>query len=106
MKRRDVARVLTLDDNTPNEQLERVLKALDSLNRIRILRFLSERSASVSELAAALDIPTSTAALHVETLEDSGLLRTELEPANRGLQKICYRTHDRIIMDLPVKDRP
>ncbi len=106
MEIRKVGRVLTLDDNTSNAQLERVLKSLDSLNRVRILRLLSEKSASVSEIAAVLDIPTSTAALHVETLEEANLIRTELEPANRGLQKICYRTYDRIVIDLPVKDRP
>lgn len=99
-------RILSLDDTTPDVQLERVLKALNSLNRIRILRLLSDRVASVSEIAMALEIPVSTAALHIEVLEEAGFIRTELEPASRGLQKVCARMFDRVIVDLPVSTRP
>lgn len=101
----EISRILTLGEATPELQLERVLKALDSLNRVRILRFLSDRVASVSEVAAALDLATSTAALHIETLEDAGIIRTELAPASRGLQKVCARMYDKIVIDLPVKDK-
>jgi predicted transcriptional regulator len=101
----EISRILTLGEATPENQLERVLKALDSLNRIRILRYLSDRVASVSEVAAALDLATSTAALHIETLEDAGIIRTELAPASRGLQKVCARMFDKIVIDLPVKDK-
>jgi predicted transcriptional regulator len=87
-------------------QIERVLKALDSLNRVRILRYLSDRNASVNDIAAALELPTSTAALHVETLEEAGLIRAELEPASRGLRKVCARMYDRIVLDLPVVEEP
>ncbi len=99
-------RTLVLDRNTADPQLERVLKALDSLNRIRILWLLADKVASVSEVATALDLPTSTAALHVETLEAAGLIHTELEPASRGLQKVCTRMYDQILIDLPVTEQP
>lgn len=102
----NLMRVLKLDDSMESSQLEKVLKALDSLNRIRILRYLSDKVASVSEIVSALEIPTSTAALHVETLEDAGLIRTEFEPANRGLQKVCARMYDQIVLDLPVREEP
>jgi predicted transcriptional regulator len=83
-----------------------VLKSLDSLNRIRILRYLSDRVASVNDIAIALDLPTSTAALHIETLEEAGLIRSEFEPASRGLRKICARMYDRIVLDLPIAEQP
>ncbi len=98
-------RQLVLDNNTNDAQLESVLKALDSLNRIRILQFLSDRVASVNEIAGALELPMSTSALHVETLEAAGLIRTELEPASRGLRKVCTRMYDQIIIDLPVTEQ-
>jgi predicted transcriptional regulator len=82
------------------------MKALDSLNRVRILRYLSNKVASVSEIGAALDLPTSTAALHIETLEEAGLIRSEMAPASRGLQKVCARMYDKIVLDLPVLDVP
>jgi predicted transcriptional regulator len=96
---------LTLDASTDNPEVERALKALDSLNRLRILRFLANRTSSVNDIAAALDLPPSTAALHVETLEEAGLIRTELEPASRGLRKICFRIFDKIVLDLPTVAR-
>jgi predicted transcriptional regulator len=99
-------KTLLLDEGTEAAHLERVLKALDSLNRVRILRYLAERMASVNDIATALDLPTSTAALHIETLEGAGLIRSELEPASRGLRKVCARTYDRIVFDLPLADPP
>ncbi len=99
-------RVLALDGGVENAQVEHVLKALDSLSRIRILRFLSDRVASVNDIANALDMPTSTAALHVETLEGSGLIRTELEPASRGLRKVCARMFDQVVINLPLAEAP
>src|SRR4051794_25566450 len=95
-------RIIVLDDDTSPLMAEKVLKALDSTNRVRILRFLSNRIASISEIAGALDIPLSSTALHIEILEEAGLVRTEFEPANRGLQKVCSRMYDQIILDLPV----
>jgi predicted transcriptional regulator len=106
VKHEGTYKILTLDDIVSGEQLERVLKALDSPNRIRILRYLAARIASVSEIATALDIPVSTAALHIETLEDAGLILTELAPASRGLQKFCSRIYDRIVIDLPINEKP
>jgi predicted transcriptional regulator len=100
------SRVLMLDGSSESGQLERVLKSLDSLNRIRILRYLSDRVASVNDIAVALELPTSTAALHIETLEESGLIRTEFEPASRGLRKVCARMYDRIVLDLPIAEQP
>jgi len=106
VKRDAISRILTLDDSSENLQLERVFKALDSINRIRILRYLSDKMASVSEIASVLEIPFSTAALHIETLVEAGLIRTEFEPASRGLQKVCVRMYDKIVVDLPVVEKP
>jgi predicted transcriptional regulator len=94
-------RVLTLDGSSESEQLERVLKAIDSPNRLRILRYLANRVASVNDIAVALELPTSTTALHVETLEAAGLILTEIEPASRGLRKVCSRAYDRVVLNLP-----
>jgi predicted transcriptional regulator len=103
---RQIRRVLTLDGGDDSAELERVLKALDAPNRIKILRFLANRVASVNDIAGALEIPLSTAAAHVQALEEAGLIRTELEPASRGLRKICARMYDRVVLELPVAERP
>lgn len=96
-----IRRVKILDSATDSVELERVLKALDSLNRIRILRYLTSRTASVNEIAGALGLPLSTVSLHVDILQEAGLIQTELEPASRGVRKICARMYDQIVFDLP-----
>ncbi len=70
------------------------------------MSYLAGRAASVSDIASALDLAASTTALHIETLEEAGLIRTELEPASRGLRKICARAYDAIILELPVDEQP
>lgn len=103
---RPIRRILELDGSATGEEQERVLRALGAANRLKILRFLSDRVASVNDIATALEIPLSTAAVHVQALEEAGLIRTELEPASRGLRKICARMYDRVVLDLPVAERP
>ncbi len=78
-----------------------VLKALASEPRTRILEILADKLLNVSEIAEALGMPLSTATLHVSNLEDSGLLRTEFRPGERGLQKVCQRVYDEVIIALP-----
>ena len=41
----------------------------------------------------------------VKLLEDAGLIHTELEPASRGLRKVCSRMYDQITLDLPVGEQ-
>ena len=79
-----------------------VLKALASEPRLRILEALSDRLLNVSELAEALDSPLSTVTMHVNVLEEAGLLRAEVRPGERGLQKVCQRVYDTIRLELPV----
>ncbi len=101
-----IKRILVLDGSYESPELERVLKALASPNRLRVLRYLWDKVATVSDIAINLGLPASTVGLHVETLEEAGLIRTELEPASRGLQKVCIRLYDKVEVDLPTYDRP
>src|SRR5215216_4938432 len=97
-----IARVLELLADDHNLQtLEAVTKALGSETRLEILRFLSAHTCSVLEIAEALALPPSTANLHINVLEKAGLIETNLRPATRGLQKVCARVYDRIVIQLP-----
>jgi predicted transcriptional regulator len=81
--------------------LEEVTKALGSDTRLKILRFLGTHTCSASDIAEKLDLPQSTATLHINILEKAGLIKTDLQPAKRGVQKICARAYDRIVIQLP-----
>ncbi len=82
------------------EELYRTAHALASPVRIRIMRALGERSMNVGELAQELDIPMSSAALAVKTLEEAGLIMSEMQPGARGAMKICSRKTDTIAINL------
>jgi len=101
------ARMLELmADDRHLQQLESVTKALGSETRLGILRFLSRHTSTVLEIAEALNLPPSTANLHINILEKAGLIETDLRPATRGLQKVCARVYDRIVIQLPADAEP
>lgn len=81
--------------------LEAVTKALASDKRLAILRYLGTHTCSVLEIAEALSLPQSTATLHITILEKAGLIKTDLRPATRGLQKVCARLYDQVVIQLP-----
>ena len=84
-------------------RLEMVTKALSSSTRLEILRFLGNHTCSVSEIAEALGLPASTATLHINILEKAGLIQTDLKPASRGIQRVCARKYDQVIVHIPLE---
>lgn len=99
--RADRQRVLVMDLDESIADVEQTLKGLASEQRLRILKLLGDRVCSVSEIAEAMGMPASTATLHIKKLEQAGLIKTELTPADRGLQKVCSRLYDRVTVNLP-----
>lgn len=95
-----------IDARSSADRAVQVLKALGSPTRIAILDRVADRVVPLSQLAHELELPASTAAMHISVLERAGLLHTEMRPASRGLQKVCARTYDELIIDLPRGARP
>jgi predicted transcriptional regulator len=94
-----MSKELELSLENANE-LYSVTKALASPVRIQILKLLYYYSLNVNEISERLNIPQSTAALHVRILEKSGLINTELQPGTRGSMKLCSRKRDFITIRL------
>ena len=90
-----------IDARDPGERVVQVLKALGNETRLAILQVIGDRVVPLSEVARELNLPASTAAMHTLVLEGAGLVRCEMRPASRGLQKVCARTYDELIIDLP-----
>lgn len=97
----DRGKTLFVDLSQSDEKALNIMKALSSEWRLRILQILGTESFSVNRLAQQLDIPLSTAGMHVKLLEEADLIHTELEPASRGMQKTCSRRFDRVLLELP-----
>ena len=65
---------LSLDDPDHYQSLELLGKALSSQVRLKILYLLKHQSLNIVELAQKLQIPVSSAAFHVNLLEEAGLI--------------------------------
>lgn len=98
-----MANVLELDLEN-EEQLCALGAALSSPARIQILKLLYYNSFNVAEIAERLQIPASSAALYIRSLENAGLINTRLQPGSRGSMKICSRKNDRITIRLTATD--
>ena len=108
LTRREVSRLPYTQDDSKHislslSQIERlcpVAKALSSPVRVKMIAMLSVRPMNVNELAEALDLPVSTAALSVRQLEEAGLIKTEIQPGIRGAMKLCSRRVESVSMRL------
>jgi predicted transcriptional regulator len=87
-------KILIID---PRGEMHRI-RGLASEIRIRILNLLAEGSRNVNEIASALDLPQSTVATNIATLESAGLIRTESQKAKKGSQKLCSLAYNEIIL--------
>lgn len=97
--------MLELSINDP-ENLQKVSHALASDVRLNIILLLNKGSLNIQQIADALNKPVSTIASHIKVLEDSGLIVTELRPANRGAMKVCTRNFDDIHIQLNLSKDP
>ncbi|AGB19354.1 ArsR/SmtB family transcription factor [Thermoanaerobacterium thermosaccharolyticum] len=77
-----------------------LFKALASDSRIEILKLLKDKMLNVNDIAEQLNIPSSTATVNIQKLEEVGLIATEYQPGNRGSQKLCSRAYNKIIINL------
>jgi len=94
-----MAKILEL--NADNEEiLCNVSKALSVPDRIKILKLLYYNSYNIKEIADLLQIPASTAALHIKILENANLILTEQQPGCHGSMKLCSRKNDFISIRL------
>ena len=101
MRPRVTGKTVHIDAKGTDDRALAMLKALANETRIGVLRYLGDRVVPVNRIAADLELPASTASMHIAILERAGLLHTEMRPASRGLQKVCARTYDELVIDLP-----
>jgi DNA-binding transcriptional ArsR family regulator len=76
------------------DQLDRVFTALADPGRRAMLTRLAQGPASVSELAAPLDMTLSAVLQHVSYLEDTGLVTTEKKGRSRIVSAHPASLHD------------
>ena len=75
------------------------VRGIASPARVKILKLLrGSGPLNVNEISDALDLPQSTIATHIQVLERSELIETDIVKATQGQQKICSVRYDEIII--------
>jgi predicted transcriptional regulator len=96
--------MLLLSIDEPDE-LIRAAHALSSEVRVNMIRLLNDERLNIVEMSEKLSLPVSTVAANVKVLEQAGLIITEVQPASRGVMKVCKRNFEAIRMTLnPSRD--
>lgn len=80
---------LHLSNPSHREKITKIGKALSSPIRLEILDMLKTTPCSLQEIASILNIPLSSAALHIKTLEAAQLVITESQPGFHGSMRVC-----------------
>ncbi|HEX9035687.1 MAG TPA: metalloregulator ArsR/SmtB family transcription factor [Ktedonobacterales bacterium] len=73
-------------ETTPDERMERLLRALKTLadlSRLRILGAVATQERTVEELASLLDLKAPTVSHHLARLRDLGLIQTRADGVTR-----------------------
>ena len=78
------------------DRLDKIMSAMSSKVRRDILRLVNRNSYSVSEIARILEIPTSTAAFHINHLQEAQLVHVQSRATHHGAMKIISRRLDEI----------
>ncbi len=87
--------IWNIDDEV---EAHRVCKALSSAQRMTIMRAISRKTMTVTELAELLGLAQSTVTVHVQALEAVGLVRSVIKPGpDRGQRKLCSPTTEGIM---------
>ena len=78
------------------EELVKTVHARSFPVRLRILELVNTDKLSIADIARRLQIPASSAALHIRELQEANLVRIEMQPGTRGSVKLCTRAMDKI----------
>lgn len=84
-------RIIEVDIHQGQQVALKKLKALASEPRLRILQYLTHpsRLCNLSELSEALPMNLATVTMHINILEEAGLVLCEHIPGQRGTQRVC-----------------
>lgn len=78
-----------IDKTSDHEKIVKVARAFASEERLAILKYMLNRSVSVSMIANELDMPISSVSRHIDVLSDAGLIVISYQPGLKGHTKFC-----------------
>jgi predicted transcriptional regulator len=76
----------------------KIIRALASSARVRILELLQNQELNVTDIAKRLSLPQSTATTSILQLEEAGLLESRSANGVKGGQKICSARYKEVLI--------
>jgi len=83
---------LSLADKRQAEIIRKISHALDSTERMEILRSILYKSKGIQQLSQELNIPITSVMRHVDILADAQLIMINYQPGIKGHAKYCSQT--------------
>ena len=80
---------LKIDKPSDHAALAKIARALSVDVRLEILKYMLNRSVSLSEISKSLNLPISSVSRHIDILEDAGLIVINYQPGLKGHTKFC-----------------
>ena len=90
---------LNLSNPSHHQQIALIGKALSSPTRLNILNLLKNKALSIQEIAAILQIPISSTAVHIKCLQEANLINTETQPGNHGSMRVCICSMQKFLLE-------
>ena len=87
------------------KEAQEVFRALSAPMRVRIMETLFEEGdKKLDDIARQLDLTNSAVSLHIEKLQQAGLIEVKTMPGKRGNCKVCKPRHEVLLIDLKPRE--
>ncbi len=79
-------------------QIEKIVKALSSRTRRKILQYIQEEPMDVSNIASCLEMTEANISAQIKKLEDAGLILCSYSSGDHGVRKISSLKFNRLVI--------
>ena len=81
-----------------DEQIEKIVKALSSRTRRKILQHIQEEPMDVSNIASVLRMTEANISAQIKKLEEAGLISCSYSSGDHGVRKISHLKYNRLVI--------
>lgn len=79
-----------------DDQIEKIVKALSSKTRRKILQYIQEDPMDVSDIAACLSMTEANISAQIKKLEEAGLITCDYSSGAHGVRKLSKLRFNRL----------
>ena len=81
-----------------DDHIEKIVKALSSRTRRKILLYIQEEPMDVSNIASSLKMTEANISAQIKKLEEAGLITCTYSSGDHGVRKISHLKYNKLII--------